>query len=168
MTTYPPPTALGGRPWCVELRRRLTGLIGPDLIPPRWARTWPDLPGMYNARGTNGRPFNFDTSTWPPRTTPSSHAYCDGDDYMTTHLPGDRARAVRQQIAWIAVVMMINRDPITPTGKKPGWIVEVITNRTIWTRRNPVGRPYTGVSPHEDHVHISIVRPGSPLFVYPG
>ncbi len=163
---YPPPTFIGGRSWCVELRRRITGLVGPDIIPPRYAAHWPDTPGMYNARTVAGRPWD-PVHGWPPGT-PSPHAYCDGDDYMSTHLPADRALALRQKIAWIAVVMLTERDPIKPRGLAAGYVQEVIANRTIWTRNHPTGRPYTGPSSHEDHVHISIVRPGSPLWPYPG
>jgi hypothetical protein len=32
-------------------------------------------------------------------------------------------------------------------------IQRIIWNRTVWDFRNPGGRPYTGVSPHYDHIH---------------
>lgn len=159
---YPPPDPIGGRLWCVELRRRLTGLIGPDLVPPHWAPTWPRLPGMYNPRTTGGRPYDRTANRWPPGN-PSNHAWCDGDDLMITHLGHDRGLEVLQQVAWCAVVMMLRYDPIEPAGEQqPGYITEVIANRTRWTITHPAGRRYSGTNPHTDHVHISISRPGSP------
>jgi hypothetical protein len=32
----------------------------------------------------------------------------------------------------------------------------VIYDRTIWSARSPAGRPYNGVSPHYDHLHIEL------------
>lgn len=34
----------------------------------------------------------------------------------------------------------------------------VIYNRTIWSRVAPDGRPYKGVHPHDDHLHIELTR----------
>lgn len=34
----------------------------------------------------------------------------------------------------------------------------VIFDRTIWSGRSPAGRPYTGVHPHYDHLHIELTR----------
>lgn len=34
----------------------------------------------------------------------------------------------------------------------------VIFDRTIWSARSPEGRPYTGVHPHYDHLHIELTR----------
>jgi hypothetical protein len=34
----------------------------------------------------------------------------------------------------------------------------IIYDRTIWSARSPAGRPYTGVSPHYDHLHIELNR----------
>lgn len=34
----------------------------------------------------------------------------------------------------------------------------IIYDRTIWSAKSPNGRPYTGASPHYDHVHIEITR----------
>ncbi|RJK96383.1 peptidoglycan-binding domain-containing protein [Vallicoccus soli] len=36
----------------------------------------------------------------------------------------------------------------------------LIWDRTIWSARSPGGRPYTGVSPHVDHVHAELTRAG--------
>lgn len=162
--TWPAPNAVGGRPWCIELRRRLTVWI-PDLRPPQWAARWPELPGMYNPRTTGGRPYDFTARRWPPGT-PSTHAYCDGDDLMVTHLAQPRRLQVLQQVAWATATMMLRGDPITPSGLEPGYLTEVIANRRIITLRHPVWRDYSGPSSHEDHAHVSIARPGSPLFDY--
>lgn len=32
----------------------------------------------------------------------------------------------------------------------------IIYDRTIWSARSPAGRPYTGVNPHYDHLHIEL------------
>lgn len=32
----------------------------------------------------------------------------------------------------------------------------IIYDRTIWSARSPAGRPYAGVSPHYDHLHIEL------------
>ena len=32
----------------------------------------------------------------------------------------------------------------------------IIYDRTIWSARSPDGRPYTGVNPHYDHLHIEL------------
>lgn len=34
----------------------------------------------------------------------------------------------------------------------------IIYDRTIYSARSPEGRPYTGASPHYDHVHIELTR----------
>lgn len=34
----------------------------------------------------------------------------------------------------------------------------IIYDRTIWSRRSPDGRPYTGTSPHYDHLHVEFSR----------
>lgn len=34
----------------------------------------------------------------------------------------------------------------------------IIYDRTIWSRVSPNGRPYTGASPHFDHLHIELTR----------
>lgn len=34
----------------------------------------------------------------------------------------------------------------------------IIWNRTIWSAKSPSGRPYLGVHPHFDHVHIELTR----------
>lgn len=34
----------------------------------------------------------------------------------------------------------------------------IIFDRTIWSARSPSGRPYTGVHPHYDHLHIELTR----------
>ncbi len=39
-------------------------------------------------------------------------------------------------------------------------IQAMIYDRTIYSRRSPAGRPYTGASPHLDHVHIELTRRG--------
>lgn len=33
-----------------------------------------------------------------------------------------------------------------------------IYDRTIWSAKSPEGRPYTGASPHHDHLHIELTR----------
>lgn len=38
-------------------------------------------------------------------------------------------------------------------------IQSVIYDRMIWSARSPSGRPYTGVAPHYDHLHIELCRP---------
>lgn len=42
-------------------------------------------------------------------------------------------------------------------GRKLG-VQCVIFDRTIWSARSPAGRPYTGVHPHHDHLHIELTR----------
>lgn len=170
-TTYPRPDSMGGRPWCVELRRRMTGFI-PDIVPPFWASRWPDRPGMYNARTTANTAWslaNFPTTNgWPRRETPSSHAYCDGDDYMVVHA-GYHAPELLAKVTWTLAIILIEQQPITPPGLEPGYVVELISNRRILTldQIQKGWRPYYGRSPHTDHAHASISRPGSPLFHYP-
>lgn len=44
---------------------------------------------------------------------------------------------------------------IGPHGKRLG-IQAVIFDRTIWSARSPGGRPYTGIHPHFDHLHIEL------------
>lgn len=34
----------------------------------------------------------------------------------------------------------------------------IIFDRKIWSARSPQGRPYTGVHPHYDHLHIELTR----------
>lgn len=34
----------------------------------------------------------------------------------------------------------------------------IIFDRTIWSARSPQGRPYTGVHPHFDHLHLELTR----------
>jgi len=42
------------------------------------------------------------------------------------------------------------------------WGVQaVIWDRSIWSRRSPEGRPYNGVNPHIDHLHIELNRRGA-------
>ena len=40
-------------------------------------------------------------------------------------------------------------------GKRLG-IQAIIFDRTIWSARSPNGRPYTGVHPHTDHLHVEL------------
>lgn len=42
-------------------------------------------------------------------------------------------------------------------------IQAIIFNRTIWSAKSPgrAGRPYAGVNPHLDHVHIELTRPAA-------
>ena len=40
-------------------------------------------------------------------------------------------------------------------------IQAIINNRKIWSKRNPKGARYKGVSPHYDHVHIELTRPAA-------
>lgn len=40
-------------------------------------------------------------------------------------------------------------------GRRLG-VQAVIYNRTIWSRVSPNGRPYRGVHPHDDHLHIEL------------
>lgn len=42
-------------------------------------------------------------------------------------------------------------------GKSLG-IQTIIFDRTIWSGRSPNGRPYTGVHPHFDHLHIELAK----------
>jgi hypothetical protein len=42
-------------------------------------------------------------------------------------------------------------------GRRLG-VQAVIFDRTIWSARSPSGRPYTGVHPHYDHLHIELTR----------
>jgi hypothetical protein len=44
-------------------------------------------------------------------------------------------------------------------GRRLG-IQSIIFDRTIWSARSPSGRPYTGVHPHYDHLHIELTREG--------
>lgn len=37
-------------------------------------------------------------------------------------------------------------------------IQAIIYDRTIWSAKSPNGRPYTGASPHYDHVHVEMTR----------
>jgi hypothetical protein len=43
----------------------------------------------------------------------------------------------------------------------PLGIVNVIWNRQIWSRSRGGPRPYHGVNPHTDHIHIEFTRLGS-------
>ena len=168
-TRYPAPNPEGGRPWCVELRRRITSWV-PEIQPPHqadWTRPWPERPGMWNPRTTDNQLWT-PAHGWPTGEKPSTHAYCDGDDLMVTHLPPSTAELVRNQVAWILAVMLVQRIPIELPGRPPAYVVEVINNRQIITAKKPTWRPYGGASPHRDHTHHSITRPGSPLFAYPG
>jgi len=42
-------------------------------------------------------------------------------------------------------------------GRRLG-VQAIIFDRTIWSARSPSGRPYTGVHPHYDHLHIELTR----------
>lgn len=48
-------------------------------------------------------------------------------------------------------------DVLASGGDRIG-IQAIIYDRTIWSARSPGGRPYTGVSPHYDHLHIELNR----------
>lgn len=37
-------------------------------------------------------------------------------------------------------------------------IQAIIYDRKIWSAKSPAGRPYTGVHPHYDHVHVEMTR----------
>ena len=43
----------------------------------------------------------------------------------------------------------------------------VIWNRQIWSNQRGGPRPYTGVSPHTDHVHVAFTRDGSQRTSFP-
>jgi hypothetical protein len=43
----------------------------------------------------------------------------------------------------------------------------VIWNRQIWSSARGGPRPYTGVSPHTDHVHVAFTRAGSQNTTFP-
>lgn len=42
-------------------------------------------------------------------------------------------------------------------GRRLG-VQAIIFDRTIWSGRSPSGRPYNGVHPHYDHLHIELTR----------
>jgi len=44
-----------------------------------------------------------------------------------------------------------------PHGRELG-IQTIIFDRTAWSARSPSGRPYTGVHPHYDHLHVELTR----------
>ncbi len=44
------------------------------------------------------------------------------------------------------------------TGADRLGIDHLIYDRTIWSPRKPEGRPYTGVHPHFDHIHLGMTR----------
>lgn len=48
-------------------------------------------------------------------------------------------------------------DTLRPDAEALG-IQAIIYDRVIYSARSPEGRPYTGVSPHYDHVHIELTR----------
>lgn len=50
----------------------------------------------------------------------------------------------------------------------PCGIEEVIWNRQIWSTRTPHVHPYTGHSPHTDHVHVGFTREASQQTTFPG
>lgn len=37
----------------------------------------------------------------------------------------------------------------------------IIWNREIWSQAHPFVRPYSGASPHTDHIHVEFTRAGS-------
>jgi murein L,D-transpeptidase YcbB/YkuD len=43
----------------------------------------------------------------------------------------------------------------------------IIFDRTIWSSRSPSGRPYTGVHPHYDHLHIELTREAGQTLTLP-
>ena len=43
----------------------------------------------------------------------------------------------------------------------------VIWNRQIWSTARGGPRPYTGVSPHTDHIHLAFTRDGSQRTTFP-
>lgn len=51
-------------------------------------------------------------------------------------------------------------DAFIETGPTIG-LDHVIWNRQIWSQSRGGPRPYTGVSPHTDHVHVAFTRDGS-------
>ncbi len=60
-------------------------------------------------------------------------------------------------------------DPIIellgPFGRRLG-LDHLILNRIIYSARSPDGRPYTGVSPHNNHAHIGLSHSGAVNLTY--
>lgn len=46
---------------------------------------------------------------------------------------------------------------IVPNARRLG-VQAVIYDRRIWSAKTPAGRPYHGINPHRDHVHIELTR----------
>lgn len=73
------------------------------------------------------------------RPGPSDHPSGHAIDVMTTGAHGDAIAA----------------QAVADFQAGRGGVKYVIWNRRIWSDSSPGGRPYTGRSPHTDHVHIS-------------
>lgn len=93
--------------------------------------------GIYNCREVRGG------------KTRSLHSEGRAIDYGMPMVGGRGSPAGRE---------IVNR--LAPHGVRLG-IQEVIYDRMIWSARSPGGRPYTGVAPHYDHLHIALCRPAA-------
>ena len=103
------------------------------------ARQWPHgwSGGIYNCRPVRGR------------QSMSIHAEGRAVDFM---LPVHQGKAHE------------SGDDIVRTlgarGRELG-VQAIIWDRRIWSARSPNGRPYKGVNPHIDHLHIELTRKGA-------
>ena len=90
--------------------------------------------GIYNCRSVRGA------------TTMSVHSEGRAVDIMMPVVNGKGNPAGHRAIAQLGA-----------HGKNLG-IQTIIFDRQVWSARSPNGRPYTGVHPHYDHLHVELTR----------
>jgi hypothetical protein len=90
--------------------------------------------GIYNCRSVRGA------------STKSTHGEGRGVDFGLPMING-RANPIGHGIV----------PRLGAQGARLG-IQTVIWDRRIWSAASPNGRPYTGVAPHYDHLHIELTR----------
>src|SRR5262249_24654347 len=113
-----------------------------------WALVHSNFPqtrflGIYNRRNVAGT------------NTPSAHAEGRALDIgLLATQPGEKALADQLFDLLIQNAAELGLD-------------HVIWNRQIWSTARGGPRPYTGVSPHTDHIHVAFTREGSQRTTFP-
>jgi len=91
-----------------------------------------------------------------------------GGIYNCRTVRGSQVRSIHGEgsaVDWMMPVVRGRGNPdghdvvreLGANGRRLG-VQAVIFDRTIWSARSPSGRPYTGVHPHYDHLHIELTR----------
>lgn len=162
----------------LELQRELDALkhpgdppvsIGLHYDPPTWPPSGREQPGMTLFGATvaklfpgfrNDGGYNPKDTTehiWPNvKTGPSAHADGRAKDFMVTQFDQKTGFDMGCRLAWWAVL------------NAPRWgVQEVIWNRQRWDAESNQWKPYHGLQPHTDHVHIALNKQGAVLTTVP-